>query len=257
MFAAVEFYSGDISFKGRVYDYFRSAQIISQRVEVPNALPFFTVKIKEHRGKIPFSSAQNVMGRLCDTVIYKKDIPIPASSPFKKFCGSELKKHLISGSALEYIKKLKADPSALHITVIDDNAQLIKKLESFVFLASTLQVVTDKKQEYLDLSQRLMKKYGACVVVSSSLSNAVKNSNYIISDKSDKIPIYFKGTVFTNEKRQFPFAKVLCGEGIVLPKKYRDLLPEGFCEEAFACALYEKCGVTELENLCFENLLLT
>ena len=141
MFAAVEFLKGNLSFKGKLYDYFSLPQIISVRVEVPEALPFFIVKIKEHKGKIPFSAAENVMGKLCDSVLYKKDSAVPEECPFRHFEGYELKKKLLFNSAANYIESLALDPLSQHITVFDEKAEFTQKIERLVFLSNKILIL--------------------------------------------------------------------------------------------------------------------
>lgn len=257
MFAAVEFFRGNTDFKGKLYDYFSAPQIISQRVEVPDALPFFWVKIKEHKGKIPFSAAQNIMGRLCDAVIYKNESQFSGDSPFTEFRGKELEQYLLFNSAVNYLKTMGCDPLKQHVTVFDEKALFTEKIEELTFLSNKIQIVTDDTQSYQKVAAGLMKKYGVTLIVSSSFSSAIEESTYIISHKSDMIPIYFKGTLFSGESRRLPFGKVLWGEGVVLPQKYAFLLPDGFDVLRFASALYEKCGAKELSALSFERLLLT
>ena len=198
-----------------------------------------------------------MMGKLCDSVIYKKDSAVPEECPFQRFEGYELKKKMLFNSAVNYIKSLTFDPLSQHITVFDEKAELTKEIERLVFLTNKIQIVTKEKGRYQSTAKFLMEKYGVSLIVSNSFVSAVKDSTFIISDKSDMIPIYYKGTLFTNEKKHLSFGRVLIGEGITLPIKYGELIPEGFDEMEFALALYEKCGVKQLEKLSFDTLLLT
>ncbi len=255
MFVLVDFIKNDVTFKGRIYELFSSPNIIYERVETGNSLPFFIMKVQKHKGKIPFDAMCDILGTLKNSVILKENIALPENSGIHLFSGEKLKKRLIFNSAVHNIALRKLSPTEISVTVIDFTGEYINDIEKLVFLCGEISIVTHEKLMYNRLRHFLLEKYGVSVLITDSVNKLLKDTDFIISCSSVNIPIYFNGTIYTDRKKAVMGGQVIAGEGIELPPKYEKLCPEGFDKMKFACALYEKCGIEELAKLKYKDLL--
>ncbi len=254
MFAFVEFFEGDVSFKGRVFDFFSAPSVLSVRNEVPEGLPFFTVKIKKHRGQYPFAYASAVMGSLSNRVIFQKGETIPEDCPFMTFEGNALYGQMLINTAAEYIAGLSLDPTRLRILVIDPKADFTDRLEQLLPYSSQLSVITDNAEAYDWCRHRLMDKYGVCLHICGAFTTAMKDFDFVISPSSEAVPAFFGGTLISTEKKNAMLGRSLVCEGVTLPDEYRDIMPEGIDESSFGAALYELCAVKKLADMTFDRI---
>lgn len=251
MFATVEFYEGEKTLKGRIKSFFFKDKIISERVNLPENEYFYKLKVPVHKGSIPEERLKRITEGLTDGLIfpesYKNDIGIRVWSP------SYFKDIMLFNTALSQIEKSIFNPAETLITLIDKRGVLHGSVSRLVPFSGELKVITDNVRAYERESERLMREYGLSLFISDRLS-AIPESGIIISRHSDIIPVYFKGLLITAEKRLFPFARVLTGEGIRGQEDYGRLCPPGTDMTDFLSALCEVCFVKELRKCEYEKL---
>ncbi len=251
MFATVEFYEGERTFKGRMKRFFFKEKILSERVVLPENEYFYKLKVPVHKGVIPEERLKRITASLTDGLIFPKgfrnDRGIKAWSP------SYFKDVVLFNTALSQIEKSVFNPAETLITLIDRKGVLHTEVSRLVPFSGELKVITDNVRAYERESERIMRDYGLSLFVSDRLS-AIPEKGIIISRHSDIIPVYFKGLLITDEKRLFPFARVLTGEGIKAHKAYEGLCPEGIDMTEFLSALCEVCFVSELRKSEYEKL---
>ncbi len=252
MFVLLEFVNKEMTFKEKIYDLFSSPNILFERVETETGLAFFKMQVAKHKGKIPFDIICDILGPLKDFVILKKGQTLPENSTLSLFKGQKLRKKLLFNSAVYTIGLMGLSPFSSSVTVVDRQGDFIDDIEKLVFLCSEIRIVTDEKRRYNRISHFLLEKYGVTVLFSQTAESFYKDSTFIISDRGNEIPLGFSGVAFSGEKKIIN-GKLFYPGAIDLPLKYKKLCPEDFDEKLFAFALYERCGVKEIEKLKYKD----
>ena len=228
---------------------FKKPQIQSQRITLPSGDAFFTVTTDKHHGKIPWKKLETCLGILRDNILIPDDITIPEGINITKFSPDILPRLMLMNSATDYITNHKQIFQNKSLTVFDEKGIYTQYIEKLLPCFGNIKIVTDGTDIYLSLSQRLLETYGFSLIISEEENF---NSDVIITH-SCKVPLYFNGIVFTNEKKYIMNAMVCYGNEINLPNQYESLRPQNIEDILFASALYEKCGVTELRNLKYKS----
>lgn len=251
MFATVEFYEGEKTLKGRMKRFFFKEKIISEKVNLPENEYFYKLKVPVHKGVIPEERLKRITEGLTDGLIF------PGSfnnySGIKTWSPSYFKDIMLFNTAVSQIEKSVFNPAETLITLIDKRGVLHTEISRLVPFSGELKVITDNVRAYEREAERIMREYGLSLFVSDKLS-LIPERGIIISRRSDIIPVYFKGLLITGEKRLFPFARVLSGEGIKERGSYGRLCPEGIDMTDFLSALCEVCFAKELRRCEYEKL---
>lgn len=255
MFVMIDLISCDLRFKGRVYSFFSLPDIFCERVETRTDLPFFIMRVKYAKGKIPFEQMSNILGSLKSYVIFKDKIALPENCPIKPLECEKLKRKLLFNSATDFIKSLNLAVYETKICVCDNEGEYINDIESLVFVCNEIYVVTSKEAPYKKLRHYLLEKYGVSLIITDTLQKAAKDVDFIISYNEKDIPFDYKGVLFCSKKRPLFSGKCISFEGIDLPMEYESLCPEGFDKLSFACALYERCADERIAKLKYSHLL--
>ncbi len=253
MFATVEFYEREDTFKERLRSFFSPPKIITEKVPLPENEYFYKIKVPLHKGEIPYDKLKRISSGVGDGLIFPKDFKCEESTGIKIYSSRYFKETVLFNTAVSLIKESVFEPTQTVITLVDKKGVLASEVNRIVPYAYEIRVVTDNIRAYEFAHRRIMNEYGLSVLVSDKLSS-ISKEGIVISYDSSFIPLYFKGLVLTAEKRFLPFARVLVGEGITADEKYRALCPENVDAEAFLSALCEVCFIRELRKTEYEKL---
>lgn len=253
MFATVEFYMPEETLKAKVRRLFRSPEIITEKVHLPENEYFYKIKMPLHKGAVPYDKLRRISSGLCDGLIFPVGFRCEDTLGIKIYSSRYFRETVLFNTAVSLIKESVFQPSETLITLVDGRGVLACEISRIVPYANEIRIITDNIRAYEFASNRIMNEYGLSLLVTDKLSS-IGNEGIVISCDSSFIPLYFKGLVLTAQKRFLPFARVLTGEGIRADEKYRELCPEGFDEEAFLSALCEVCFVKELREAEYEKL---
>lgn len=234
-------------------DLFREPLVQKQKVEVPDALPFYKVSAKNHRGHCPWDAVEAAAGALRSRVLLPPGVVPPKESGLRTFSPTVFCERLLFNTAVHSIEKMQLDPCRVSVTLFDENAYLVDLAQRLVPLAFEIRIVTSCVAAYEALSEYLLKETGISLIVSARADNSVLSSTFIISESGKSVPLVFPGILFTNRKERMMNAVVMTGDGIELPEKYSSLLPEKIEPLLFAGALYELCGADELGRMRFKT----
>lgn len=251
MFATVEFYEGERTLKGRIKSFFFKEKIISERVELPENEYFYRLKVPVHKGTIPEERLKRITESLTDGLIFPRDFR--NFTGIKEWSPSYFKDILLFNTAVSQIEKSVFNPAQTLITLIDKKGVLHSSVSRLVPFSGELKIITDNVRAYERESERIMSEYGLSLFVSNRLSD-IPEKGIVISARSDIIPVYYKGLIITGEKRLFPFARVLSGEGIKEKGAYGRFCPEGIDMTDFLSAVCEVCFAGELRRCEYEKL---
>ncbi len=251
LFATVEFFEREKSVRSTLKRLFIGEGIISEKVALPENEYFYRLKVPVHKGKIPSEKLKRMTESVGDGLIFPEGF-VPEKG-IKIYSPSWFGDVVLFNSALKQLEESVQNPSETLVTVIDKKGVLHTEISRLINSAGEIKVITDNVRAYTGVTERLMQEYGASVFVSDKLSS-IPGKGIIISPRSEVVPLYFKGLIITGEKRFFPFAKVLAGEGISNVGNYGALCPEGINMTAFISALCEVCFVKELRKSVYEKL---
>jgi hypothetical protein len=152
-------------------------------------------------------------------------------------------------SATDYITKHRLHFQSKNLTIFDEKSIYQNYIEKLLPCFKNIKIITDSPDKYKSISRNLLEAYGFSLMVSA---DKTADSDVIISHNL-KLPIYFEGTVFTNEKRYLMNAKVFSGSEIILPDIYESLRPDGISMLLFASALYENCKENSLREIRYKD----
>ncbi len=245
MFAILRFTEPE----NKIRSFFTFAKITSERITLPSGGVYFIVTAEKHRGKIPWKKLEVCLGILRNDVILPEGASVPEDVNITVFSPRIFPRLLLINSAEDYIVKHKADFLSKSLTVFDEYGIYGSYIEGLLPIFSNIKIVTDKKEEYGELSDLLMKNYGFSLMVTDKES---VGSDAVISH-SCRVPLFFGGTLFTNERKHLMNSRPLSGNEILLPDLYENLRPDNVNRVLFASALYEKCGAEELKHLKYKD----
>ena len=229
---------------------FRKPKIKSQRINTPDGEAFFIVTAEKHLGRIPWKKLGSCLGILKKDIILKDGLPMPEGSDITAFSPDIFPRLLLINSAVSYIMKHSDSYKSKSLTIYDEKALYKSSIEKLLFCFSSIKIVTPEFAAYEKLSHKLMESYGLSLLVTDTQSY---DSDVIISHRQTA-PLYFGGTVFTNEGKPLMSGRVLTGKSIILPEEYENLNTCNIDPLLFASALYEKCGCLGLGTLKYNEM---
>ena len=250
MFTVIDLKNGEKSKLKRLFQYFRKADLNITERSVPYGESFFVCEAKHHRGKIPWSE----IAEGTQSENYILPFELKEIAPLKEFEPKLLPKLMLFNSALDYMEKLDQPPSEMRFTLVDDDGIFIEKLEAVLKLASVITVVTRKEEKYNALSVRLFETYGISLMIRPDYNEAKYENSFLFDYKGDRIPLSYKGTAFSKEKKHLLNGKTLSPGGFDLPSEYEKLWRKNTDKMQFASALFELSNVSDLQNLRFNEL---
>ena len=228
---------------------FRQPKIESKRYSLPSGDAFFIVTADRHLGKIPWKKLEKCLGILRKDILLPEGITIPPDINITAFTPEILPHLLLINSATDYIQKHKESYKGKSLTIFDEKAIYQSYIEKLLPYFYSIKIITDQADTYESLSQNLLLNYGFSLLISDG---EVINSDVVISHQC-RVPLYFKGTVFTNEKQYLMNGEVLSGSEIDIPDIYENIRPKNIGRVLFASALYEKCKEYPLGKIRYKD----
>ncbi len=241
MFAVIEFREKQNRFK--------RGKITSERIPLPSGDVFFVVRVEKSFGKVPWKKLERCLGILRQCVILPEGEAVPENVNMTVFTPDIFPRLLLINSAADYIARHRSGFLSRSLTVFDEKGIYTPYIENLLHCFSNIKIVTPVREEYEKLSRQLMENYGFSLLITDK---ETCSGDTVISHRCN-IPVYFKGDIFTNEKKYLMNTKAFCGSDIILPEFYEMLRPQGVGRVLFASALYEKCSVTQLKDLKYED----
>jgi len=232
------------------------------RVEPPGGAPFFRLEAaRRKRCEPPWEEIERAAGRLRTRMLFPEGIappPPPAARSaaqarmepgLRAFVPRRLPLLLCLHAARQVLQASHVPARQLRVTVVDSKGALTRQLESLVPLAGSLRVFTPEPALYRAAAQQLQRRYGVTLILSSS-PGCFAQSHIVIADDLRLFTGRETGLIFTPDAdTRLQGCRVLRCGAPVLPEAQGRLCPPGIDPLLFACALYELCGVKEMERL--------
>ena len=228
---------------------FRQPKIESKRYSLPSGDAFFIVTAARHLGRIPWKKLEKCLGILRKDILLPEGITVPPDINITSFTPQILPHLLLINSATDYIQKHKESFKDKSLTIFDEKAIYQSYIEKLLPYFYSIKIITDQADTYESLSQNLLLNYGFSLLISDEKAT---DSDVVISHQC-RVPLYFKGTVFTNEKRYLMNGEVLSGSETDIPDIYENIRPKNIGRVLFASALYEKCKEKALGTLLYKD----
>jgi hypothetical protein len=206
-------------------------------VPVFKAAPFYTFNVKVGKNGVDWDKIIYIAGKCSRRLVVTENTPFPDRPDMSQFKSDLLYREIMCNTFIEVLKKLDSKKS---ITVIDVKAKQEKLLYKLTPYASTLTVVTDKKEKYNRVCDNIQQNCGLCTILQSMPSEAqikIDVSRMVMTVMGDKKCI-----------------NITAGSGFSVPEIYEKLLPENTDKYIFYSALYELCGVFSLGECIFETI---
>jgi len=247
------------------------------RVELPGGAPFFRLEAAQRksttRGEqhdtLPWDEIERAAGRLRTRMLFPEGIappPTPAARSaaqaqmepgLRAFAPRRLPLLLCLRTAQQVLQASHVPARQLRVTVVDSKGALTRLLEPLVPLAGSLRVFTPDPSLYRAAAQQLQRRFGIALILSSS-PGCFAQSHVVVADDLRLFTGREAGLIFTPDSEMALSGScaaprvVRCGAP-VLPEAQGRLCPPGIDPMNFACALYELCGVKEIERLRFAD----
>jgi hypothetical protein len=230
--------------------YFRKAEVNIKEIPLLSGKSYFISETKYHRGEIPWKDIEK--NAQSENFILPFDLK--DKSPLKEFEPKFLPELMLFNTALDYIKKMNPPPTKTRFTLVDHDGIFIENLAPVLKLASLITVITKEEKKYIELSDRLFEAYGISLMIRRDYHETKRENSFLFDYKGDDIPLSYKGTAFSKEKKLLLNGKTLMPGGFTMPSEYEKLWRKNTDKLQFASALYELCNVKELYNLRFNEL---
>ncbi len=237
--------------KERVCQRLYGPSVTREYVSVEAGAPFCIITAKKYKGIIPWYSVSSA-AKGC-LLLPEGEIP-PQDAEIERFRPTRLPVRMLMNSAYLAMKQLRLPAEKVCLSVFDEQGILADLLVRFVPLARHIRVITERTDKYEQLCNTLMYSYGMSPLITKKADASVLSSTVIISYNFRQEFCSYTGILFTDSVCDAPRATVMRGEGVKLPEEYERHLPDGISRINYAAALYEKCGVLRLGDICFEKV---
>lgn len=213
-----------------------------ERTDIDFHRCFFTVTVKTRKGRYDNNSLNRYVGNLKNSVIFP-------DSTYKE--NKKLSIRRLVNSAADILKSQKP---LKRLCIYDTEGCCTDLIEKLLPLASSLHIICNNREIYINAAEELFYKYGASITVSQNRITPDDTADFVISPSLRDIPPAFKGKILTCDTEGYHRAYTYVAKGIELPLHLEKLRPVFTDKLLFATYLYEKCSVTEIESCPFENI---
>lgn len=206
-------------------------------VPVFKAAPFYTFNVKVGKRGVDWEKIIYIAGKCSRRLVLTNSTPFPQREDMSQFKSDLLYREIMCNTFTEVLKKLHSQKTIL---VIDSEAKQDKFLYKLAPFASTLTVVTKKKEKYNRICDNIQQNCGLCTVLQATSGDA-----------QVKIDLNRCVMTLTGEKECINITE---GFDFTVPEIYEKLLPANTDKYTFYAALYELCGVFSLGECFFETI---
>ena len=228
---------------------FRRSKAEITETDIGNGKSFYVCRAEVRKGKIPFEEIE----KASPSKIFLLPTDVTEKAQIKVFVPKQLPQIMLFNSAVEYIKEKSLPPTKTQITIIDREGIYVDKFKEIIKLASHLTVITTDKR-YRNLSDELLSAFGLSLIIRKEFYDDKAENQFLFDYNAESIPLSYKGTAFSREKKHLLNGKTLTPGGFDLPSEYEKLWRKNTDKMQFASALFELSNVSDLQNLRFNEL---
>lgn len=250
MFVVLKLKKAETDILKRVKAVIRGPDITSDRIYYKGDAVYFSVTVPIYKKEIPWQHIQNHCRRLCDRVVLPIGITPPEDSEIRQYSSEHFEKLMLFNTMVEYIKRHGPAPTVSTLCLVDNDGSLCNELSRAVGLFSAINVITQNRQAYESICKSILDNYGLSVSFYPGIPNG--ENTVVFSPDAEKIPVFFKGTLFCKSSAYLPDCNVIKCARVKLTDKWAQLTPENTDPLTFLSAMYELSGVSELHGTVYE-----
>lgn len=250
MFIVLRLKEADTHITSRIRTFFRGPDIVFDRVYYKGDVVYCTAEAQLHKGEIPWQYIEKSCGRLCSGFVLPLGVTVPENSRIKQYRSKHFEKLVLFNTMIKYIKKHRPEPTNSTLCLVDSDGSLSYELLRTVDMFSGINIITQKPEAYESICKIIFDNYGLSVTLYPEVDNTENTVAFSID--GDKIPTFFKGTLFCTNSTFLPDCKVIKCSSLELTTQTERLIPENTDPLTFLSAMYELSGVSELHSTVYE-----
>jgi hypothetical protein len=243
----------------RLKEWRRPAEPVMVRVNVPGGAPFFRLELSARKGGVPWNAVEQTAGRCRTRMLFPSGIRPPAPPKVERAAQNEPGLRAFQPrrlpllhclrAAQQVLRRCETPAQSLSVALVDPRCVAGRALEPLVMLAGSLRVFTPDLPAYRAVAAQLLERYGVTLILSDS-EGCFAQSDVVIADDLSMFTGKERGLIFTMPGVPAPSGCRVCRPaGLPLPEEFAALCPPGIHPLHFAAALFELCGVREMERL--------
>ncbi len=254
MFATVEFYDGGSGFTDRLRHFFGRDKLLVRKVRLDEDECFYRIGVPVFEGETDLRRLREIDFSLGEGLIFPSGTQSETDG-LQLYRVGYFPSLVLLNSVVSVLSEEAQAGSGMKITLIDERACLTNEIHRLVPFASEIRVITDRPLRYKAASEKLMKDYGLSLITGSQTKEIPTDKGVLISYDPMKVPLSFRGVLFTAKERLLPFARVMTAQGLKNTLGYEGLCPKGIDRMVFLSALYEvsfqkRLHFAEFEGFC-------
>lgn len=242
MFAVVKFDKEPKGLIKKLIWRFSKREVNAEKVSVAPGVFYFFLRCNFTSERADWDLVENAARAMKNRLIFPEDIKAPEK--FATVSLEKLRQKAFIKTALKILKNEKCES----VTIDDRNGIFINYIENFVNLAPLIRVITNTPERYDSVSESIMEKSGATLLMCNENTDLEKT--WLIT---------YSGGAWHGEGIKAITAADVCygAEKLIrlsklsFNKQYLRLVPEGINIEKFFSALYEYSHGDFLENTLF------
>lgn len=238
MFCVVDICERKSTFKEKLFWRFIKDEYVLQTIPVYKGAPFYKLNITVGRKGIDWEYVSYCTGKCGGRLLLESEINLPKSFGLGRYSNNVLYNKMMQNTFLYIIKQQKQIYEDL--CFFDKEAKGEPYLLKLVPYFKRICVVTENKEEYLKVCDRILEETGLSVELHSETNN---RRNIIDFDRCE-MQINTENKAYTINK----------GENFSVPEIYGRLYDTRVEKTVFYSALYEFCGIFELAELIFSSI---
>ena len=238
MFCVLNIERKSLTLIEKIFKFLARNEYSIRTVPVFKGAPFYILTVKASNN-IEWDKVVGCAGKCAKRLLISDNIEMPQIKEIGKFKSTLLYNKAFQNTVLQILKKnLYKNPHS--VAILDKNADYTDFTFKLSHLSSTLTVVTENKEKYMNVCDKILESTGLCITLRSDFDNA-------------KIKIDTHRNIISVDIEN-SFLNITNGEHLLVPDSYKKLLPDGINEYDFFSALYELCGVFSLGECVFETV---
>ncbi len=223
----------------RIFKFLYNDEYSLKTVPVFKGAPFYVLEVKTCK-EVDWNKVIESAGKCSRRLILNGGIKIPNKKELGIFKSNLLYSKAFQSTVLSILKNNNINKNPQHIAICDKKALCTDFTLKLISYASKLTVVTENKEKYMKLCDKILEDTGLCVSLLSEFDSA-------------KVKIDTTKNIMSIDTEN-GFLNVTKTENLIANEIYKKLIPEGVNEYDFYSALYELCGVFSLGECIFETI---
>lgn len=209
-------------------------------VAIYKGAPFYQLDVRVGKRGLDTQKIVDCVGKCSRRLVTNDFNLLPNNKELGLFKSNKLYGRMMRNTFLTILYNNGINKSPLPICVIDKSANNTDFAEKLCEYASSLTIITDKRDKYNPICERITEETGLCPMVKSESTD----ERVVIDLDNNLMKICLENEEKTVEN----------GEDFTVPEIYNYLKPQSIDKYDFYSAVYELCGIFSLADCNFETI---